>query len=312
MKIEKVIRLYREFGFNVAFASFCSSAFSHPMAITRWKEKVLINWIRKNYSDILLKYKNSKDNNAEEVSNIIWSIWWQGEENAPEIVKRCFASIRQYCGDKDFRIITEKNFRDYIKVPEFILKKVDEGIISLTHFSDILRFYLLYNYGGLWLDATILVRKEIPEEIFSRPYFTVKRNPKPRDFNVAQRRWTSFLQAAHRNSNFCGFVYEILLECWRTHTQLFDYVFMDYVIALAVEEFQDFRTAFDEIPLNNPEIDSLVSLLNLPYDEEKFAALSSSTTFFKLNWKHKFEKNISGRETFYGHIINSVNKTRKN
>ena len=306
MKIEKVVRLYREFGFKVAFASFCSSAFSHPMAITRWKERVLINWIRKNYSGILKKYKNSTSNESDEVSNIIWSIWWQGEENAPEIVKKCLASVRQYCGDKDFRIITKNNFRDYIKIPEFILKKVDDGVISLTHFSDILRFYLLYNYGGLWLDATILVTKKIPEEIFSRPYFTVKRNPKPRDFNVAQRRWAGFLQAAHRKSNFCGFVHEVLLECWRTHTQLFDYVFMDYVIALAVEELQDFRTAFDEIPLSNPEIDSLVSLLNLPYDEEKFAALTSETTFFKLDWRYKFEKNISGSETFYGHVISQT------
>ena len=310
MKIRKVIQLYHDFGFKVAFACYCSSAFTHPMAITTWREKILINWIRKNYSSVINKYKNLAENDTNESSNIIWSIWWQGEDNAPEVVKICFASVRRHCGTRDFKVITKENYRDYIQLPEYIIQKVDAGMITLTHFSDILRFYLLSRYGGLWLDATILVTQKIPKEIFSKPYFTSKRSPIPNDFNVAQRRWTGFLQAAQRDSILCNFGLDIMLEYWKTHTSLISYVFIDYIIALAYEEFSDFKNILDALPYNNPEIDSLRPLLNSPWDENKFAALTRSTIFFKLNWKQKFFKTISGRETFYGHLF--FNKRLRN
>ena len=82
-------------------------------------------------------------------------------------------------------------------------------------------------------------------------------------------------------------------------------MFLDYIIALAYEELPEFRIMFDSVPLNNPEIDSLQPLLNLPYDKKKFADLTKSTNFFKLTYKHKFVKNVSGSETFYGKLIES-------
>ena len=307
MKIKKKIQITKEFGFKVGFASFCASAFRHPISITRWKDKVLINYLRENFSNVIKKYKNSsnKNNAAPNTNAPIWSLWWQGEEQAPEIVKLCFSNIRKNCYSHTFNVITKKNFSDYVELPEYITKKVDAGMITLTHFSDIIRFYLLAHYGGMWIDSTVLTLDKIPEEIFSAPYFTVKRERNFYDSNVAQRRWTGFLQAAHKDSKLCGFAYEIMLEYWKTHTSLFDYVFLDYIIALAYEELPEFRIMFDSVPLNNPEIDSLQPLLNLPYDKKKFADLTKSTNFFKLTYKHKFVKNVSGSETFYGKLIES-------
>ena len=310
MKIRKKIQMYNEFGFKVAFASFCSSAFRHPMAITRWKDKVFIEYLEKNYKNVIQKYKsfNFNQNNAQESSsnNLIWSIWWQGEENAPEVVKACFASVRRHCGDKKFKVITEKNFREYIQLPEHILKKVNAGVITLTHLSDILRMYLLYYYGGLWLDSTIFVVSDISDEIFKTEYFSIKTGFNPKSYAVTMGRWASFLQFAHKGSALCRFALECQLEFWKEHTIPIDYILIDYFFALAYQNFPEVKNMIDSVPLNNPEIETLRQLLNSQWDEEKFAALIRSTTFFKLTWKHKFEKNISGRETFYGHIINSV------
>ena len=111
MKIKKAIQLYKDFGFKVAFASFCSSAFTHPRAITLWKDEVLVDYLRKNYDGIIQKYKNLSESNTRESSGIIWSAWWQGEENAPEIVKKCFADMRKHCGRHELKIITKENFR---------------------------------------------------------------------------------------------------------------------------------------------------------------------------------------------------------
>ena len=303
MKIKKKIQLYKEFGFKAAFASFCSSAIRHPMSITRWKDKVLLDWLRKNYGHVIQKYKNFTENHGRESSNTIWTLWWQGEENAPEIVKKCFENVRLHCGEHELKIITKENFREYLDIPEYIIKKLDSGMITITHFSDILRMGLLYKYGGMWLDATILVIKKIPDEIFESEYFTVKVGLDPKCYGVSLRRWTSFLQAARKGDKLCGFVFDTHLEYWKDNDIPIDYVLLDYIIALAYEEFQDVRKLLDELPLNNPGVDDLQPLLNSPFDEKKFAELTSSTMFFKLTYKHEFEKNISGVPTFYGKIF---------
>ena len=304
MKIKKKFQLYKEFGFKVAFASFCSSAFRHPMAITRWKDKVLLDWLKTNYGHVIQKYKSFTEKNNRETSNIIWSVWWQGEENAPEIVKACFASVRRHCGNKDFKVITQNNFSDYVKVPEYLLEKVKSGVISLTHFSDILRMYLLFHYGGLWLDATIFVTDEITDEIFNYEYFSVKTDFNPKSYVVTMGRWLSSLQAAHKGNELCGFALECHLEYWKTKSVPIDYVLIDYFFALAYQNFPEVKNLLDSVPLNNPEIDGLRPILNSQWDEKKFADLTQNTNFFKLTWKHPFKKNISGCETFYTRIIN--------
>ncbi len=305
MKIKNKLQLYKEFGFKVAFSSICSSAFRHPMAITRWKDKVLINWLRKNYGDIIQKYKSFSKNKGthQEASNLIWSIWWQGEENAPEVVKTCFASIRQHCVNKDFRVITQKNFRNYIQLPEHIIKKLDDGMITLTHLSDILRFYLLSHYGGMWIDATIFVAKDIPLEIFEYDYYVIRHEENFHSYGVNRDRWITYLQAAKKNSLLCSFGYDFLVEYWKERKFLIDYMLIDYAVELAYQDFPEVKNLLDSVPLNNPEIEGLRPLLNSPWNDEKFAVLTISTNFFKLTWKHKFEKIISGHETFYGHIV---------
>ena len=302
MKIKKKIQMYKNFGFKVAFASFCSSAFRRPMAITRWKDKTIINYLKRLCESVIQKYKSQMNETVNESSNIIWSIWWQGEENAPEIVKISFASVRRHCGEHDFKVITKENYRDYVQLPEHIIKKLDSGMITLTHLSDILRLYILSRYGGMWIDATIFVNNDIPAEIFESNYYVIRHEENFYSYGVNRDRWITFLQASKKNCMLPAFCYEFLVEYWKTKTGLIDYMLIDYAFEIAYEEFSECKNLLDSVPINNPEIDSLRPLLNSPWDENKFAALSRSTIFFKLTWKHEFQKNISGQETFWGKI----------
>ncbi|MBQ2600045.1 hypothetical protein II582_01420 [bacterium] len=43
-------------------------------------------------------------------------------------------------------MLTQDNYKDYVKLPEFILKKVKEKKITITHLSDIIRMALLKEY----------------------------------------------------------------------------------------------------------------------------------------------------------------------
>lgn len=39
----------------------------------------------------------------------IWMCWWQGEENAPEIVRACIDSVRRNAGGHEVVVITDEN-----------------------------------------------------------------------------------------------------------------------------------------------------------------------------------------------------------
>ena len=83
----------------------------------------------------------------------IWSIWLQGEKNAPDLVQACFRSIRKNCR-QELVVLDEKQLRKFITLPDIIWKKRAAGKIKNAHFADICRVELLYEYGGIWMDST--------------------------------------------------------------------------------------------------------------------------------------------------------------
>ena len=107
-------------------------------------------------------------------SDYIWQFWFQGFDNAPKIVKKCVESVKYFCSDKKIIYLDKNNLSQYIKIPEHILYKHKKGIISNAHFSDYIRTALLSKYGGLWLDATVLLTDKIPNEIFKSDLFLFK------------------------------------------------------------------------------------------------------------------------------------------
>ena len=100
----------------------------------------------------------------------IFSIWLQGEENAPALVKACFRSIRAHC-TQELVVLDEKTLFEYIKLPDIIMEKRKKGMIKNAHFADICRVELLYQYGGFWLDSTGFVTSPIPQWIVDQDFF---------------------------------------------------------------------------------------------------------------------------------------------
>ena len=100
----------------------------------------------------------------------IYTIWLQGEQNAPDIVKSCFASIRAHC-KQELVVLDENTLPQHISLPGYILRKYRTGRIKPAHFSDICRVELLYRHGGYWLDATCFATGAIPEFITEQDFF---------------------------------------------------------------------------------------------------------------------------------------------
>ena len=306
MNITRKIRLLRNFGLKIFLADFCSSNIRIPRITARWKDKVLVSWLRKKYDYVVKNYMQKEEpphSEHQDSSFCVWSMWWQGEENLPEVVDLCFTNIRKHCGAHKFIIITKNNYREYIDLPEHIFRKVDSGAMTLTHFSDIVRMYLLSHYGGMWLDSTILVTENIPDEIFAMNYYTLNRGVDINDYHIAMKRWNVSVQFAHKGCLLCDFVLNIFIEYWKDHNSLVDYVLVDYVMALAYESLPTCRTMLDAVPTGNYAFNELQHVLNEIFDAEKYHAMASTTQFFKMTYKHNFRRAKHGRETFYGYIM---------
>lgn len=60
----------------------------------------------------------------------------------PRIVYQCYKSLLKNKGNRQVILITQKNYYKYTDISSNIIDLVNQGNITLTHFSDILRFNL--------------------------------------------------------------------------------------------------------------------------------------------------------------------------
>lgn len=244
--------------------------------------------------------KNIEPNNV--YKDCVWICWWQGIDQAPQIVKRCVESIKKYAGKHEVIIITEDNYTDYVSFPKWLIKKRDKGIISRTHMSDLLRLKLLAQYGGIWLDATFYCDGNL-ESYFDSPVWSIKR-PDYRHSSVACGYFANYSFGCKKEYRFVfNIIAEYLLMYWKTNDYMIDYLFLDYLIVQAQRQNDIVKEAFDLIEPNNPECDELLKILGNEYNESIWQQLKKETSLFKLTWKANFPKEILGNKTFYGKLI---------
>lgn len=104
---------------------------------------------------------------------IIWQYWAQGYDNVPELIRICLDSVERYKGNYTIIRLTDNNLKEYIDIPDQIYRKRDK--FGIAFFSDLLRCALLTTYGGVWLDATILLTGPLTEKL-SNGFFMYQRD----------------------------------------------------------------------------------------------------------------------------------------
>jgi hypothetical protein len=85
----------------------------------------------------------------------IWILWLQGLDNAPLLVRNCYASWVKQNSGWEIILLDENNIRNY-------LPKIHPNITNQA-LSDILRINLLADHGGVWVDATCFCTKPLDE-----------------------------------------------------------------------------------------------------------------------------------------------------
>lgn len=236
------------------------------------------------------------------VKSNIWVLWLQGESNMPELVKVCLESIKQNAGDHTVVVLSDSNLDEYIQLPERITTLYQDGKISNAHYSDIIRMALLSRYGGIWIDATILLTSNLDGIISNTNLYTIKNKPKGN--NVSDRRWTGFFIATEPMNPLPVIVDRIFMRYWEKEDVLIDYFLIDYAIDLAYKYNATVKEQIDSITENNPQIYDLLPLLPQKYNVNEFEALSKDTSIFKLSWKKYSSSDLQGQNSVYSHLKN--------
>ncbi len=232
---------------------------------------------------------------------IAWICWWQGEEQAPDMVKACIRSQRENLPKGVlYVVITEKNYKDYIALPAYIIEKVETGNITLTTLSDMIRASLLYSYGGFWMDATLMVLKPLDEKILDYPLYT--RNL-PETQYCANAMWAGWFWYAKPGSRLFQFLMEGFFYYFSVKDKIKYYFMVDYIISIACNMFPEIEKQLRDVPYNNERAGELGKHLLEKFEKQKYEKYVENTVIQKLSYKLDRTYVDEGIYTLYDYLI---------
>ena len=254
--------------------------------------------LEEKYRATLEAFDKEYDNSLpHKTGNKVWICWFQGIENAPALVQKCYESVKKNLTDREIVLITSKNMNQYVQFPDFILEKWQKGIITHTHLTDLLRLELLIRYGGMWLDATVFCtenRKSIPEYFFDSDLFVFQSLRPGRDGHCQYI--SSWLVSAKTNNKILMATRELCYEYWKTNNSMADYFLLHDFVSIVLDKHQDEWKAV--VPRDNAAPHILLLRLFDQYDERMWNAIKEQTPFHKLTYKFS-EEETKNKDTLY-------------
>ena len=262
----------------------------------------------------LRKYINQVEKNSiqpfskNEKPYRIWQYWDDGVENAPDIVKACMASVEKYKGNIERIIITKDNIREYVRIPEYIYKKRDKGIISAANFSDILRTYLLAEYGGCWIDATVLLTEPLPEYIRKSELFVLS-NDETKDYDGLNM--ASYFISSNGNSIILNKLRNFLALYWKVNDFKFNYFAYLHAFTMFTSSSDENKKEWASMEKKS-YLDAQIMQDKLlePFSQDEFEKLKKLSPIHKLTYKKKVmtkKKNIDFAGTLYEYLVKESN-----
>ena len=240
-----------------------------------------------------------------ENQKIIWQYWGQGIDidNMPEIIRICFESVDRNKGDYQVIRLTDATIFDYLDLPDFVWEKRNNPQFTRTFFSDLLRLALLSVYGGVWLDATVLLTGRFPQSYEQLDFFMFQRSDNEAnkeywesvyayyfgwesDFKVRVLNSVIFAQ---KRSRVISVLFDLLLHFWKTQDSVPNYFFFQMLFNELIEK----RFSDKNCPIVNDCIPHILQTkINGSYDCISFEEALKLTPIHKMAY---FDDNALSR-----------------
>ena len=261
--------------------------------------KLYLRLYHKNKKMILNHLKKEFDM-KQGIPRIVWFCWFQGIEDAPPLVKKCYTLLKQNLPNFNIKVITADNFAEYSSIPNNIIDKWRKGIISNTHFSDILRNNLLLENGGYWIDSTVFISSCIPSLIQESSFFlfqTYKPGCNGKLVNIS-----SWFIGSAKNNPVLELTQELLFNYWDRKNYLIDYFLYHNFLQMSLNYYEEILNAIPKY--TNETTHFLLFELQKDFNVDVLKDVCDQTFAHKLTYKLPESFDKESKESFYYYFVN--------
>lgn len=257
------------------------------------QNKILLNFYSNVFNDTLLRLDSVSESAEPFVGNSlgkapIWMLWLQGFSEFPHDISFCIESIKKHSSGHPINFLDLSEARKLVDIPDLIIMLYNERKLRPALLCDYIRAALLEKYGGIWLDSTIMLVRDIPDWILKIPFWSVKGlDFFPYSVVVPDgRNWQIYAMASQPHALFYKGFCELFLEyCEKIDTSI-DY-FMSYQISYLLRtQVNSIEASYRLIPRNNSKCESLQAFLQdyMPIKDAGFDSIKDNDTFlYKLS-----------------------------
>lgn len=269
-------------------------------AILRQHKKVADFWqpiIQAYYNGNIKRYALEPKKTSLVGKKLIWQYWGQGikRNDLPEIVDFCFRSVDVYKGEYQVIRLTDDTIAEYMDLPDFVWEKRKNPAFTRTFFSDLLRIALLTAYGGVWLDATVLLTAPLAEEYEKPDFFMFQRSKEEVHKDYWQNAYAyyyswhpefkvkmlSSIFFARKDTAVVGDLCNLMLYFWESQNTVPDY----FTFQILFNELMEGPLADYNCPIVNDCIPHLLqTMLNGSYDYLSLGEVLQLTGIHKMSY----------------------------
>lgn len=243
------------------------------------------------------------------VNKTIWIYWHQGWEKAPKISIKCLNSWQQKNPDWTIQILSYSNLSDFINL-DSVIPGISEKDVSLAGLSDIIRTVLLHQYGGVWVDSTLLCTQSLNnwlDRYVVNGFFAFS-NPSP------DRMISSWFLAAAKNNYIIDQLYLQIISFWKDKKSTDNYFWFHHLFNDIYKTNNAVRKTWDATPKIAAELPHYF----IPYKKVFFDPIDLNTKkmierinspVFKLSYKYDQTKDTTG--TVIEYLLNGNIQTYK-
>ncbi|MBR5101331.1 MAG: hypothetical protein IKX34_08560 [Bacteroidales bacterium] len=318
------LRLLKEYAktgaLRPAMKAFCRCIIKRQSFKAIYPEvlKTIVPFLEKRYHRFMLDRKRSYQLQEFEHQRhkIIWFCWLQGLDDAPPIVKACYASLNCIQHSESFdasgpntdpvyhiQVIDNNNWREYVELPDYVVRKWEKKQIPAANFSDLLRLELLIKYGGTWIDSTVLctgfgtqaTQKALA--FLDADLFLFQYTPEGTANGISISNW--FITAC-TNNEVLMVLRDMLYEYWKEFDCTLDYYMFHLFFRMVAAEYPEQIKA---MPYGSSQRSiALTPHWNEPFNQEQWEKLVSKVAFHKLS--HRVDKRVvDNKNNYYNYIV---------
>ena len=311
---EKILRYHqilKYYGFRATWVYYLgnqseSKCFDYRIKII----KTFVRRLRKEAN--IDKIDNEIIEKSTKFPKIIWVLWQQGEAQMPETVRASMKTIKDFAKRSgcEFHFLTDENLYSYISIPKDIIEKNKNKQLSSATFADIVRASLLFEHGGIWMDATLFVSPYATLEMFEGDFFSLNHppvHPEKIERTISDFKWAGYCLAGKKGKSYFKHIRDIFIYFVRKCPIFIDYLMMDYFILSEYELNDEFKNLVDELPVLAPaeRVWFLRDHANDIFDENVWTEVLKTTPIMKTTYKINPEELIPQSylyKLFYGEL----------